>query len=391
VLGPTEVGADLLHAAVLGLARQHAPGTAEFVLAGLVAVADEVVDAAGGRPSGPRVTAGSEVELTGLRDVLARLATLTRRSSTLAEALAGPSTGQRRAEAAYVGLGLPTPWPGGLRGAVDPRWGSTGLQDLQTVLQEGRRADAPAVVVLVGPALPRRTSATGGATTSPGWVGRSIVAAPDLAGTDRRRPIAGTPGPNRPCSWTGHHGTKRTDARSFRVRPTPSAGGRADDPRRQPAEGRPAGPTGTGRTPWQHYVDLIRAPTPADRRGGPHLPTSGTVRGARSRWYGWLPCSSTRAPSWLTWPGRLADSARLNCPPSRRIRRRPYEARRQGHPADGPGGSYPARPTSSPTRSRPARLRRWVCATGLIYTVWALLGLLSSFTILSQDQSVSFG
>jgi DNA segregation ATPase FtsK/SpoIIIE, S-DNA-T family len=136
VLGPTEVGADLLHAAVLGLARQHAPGTAEFVLAGLVAVADEVVDAAADavRAAGHRC---SEVELTGLRDVLARLAHPDPEEFDLAEALAGPPTGQRRAEAAYVVVWGADALAGGLRGAVDPRWGSTGLQDLQTVLQEG--------------------------------------------------------------------------------------------------------------------------------------------------------------------------------------------------------------------------------------------------------------
>jgi DNA segregation ATPase FtsK/SpoIIIE, S-DNA-T family len=44
VLGASVVGADIVHAAALSLARQHRPGTARFVLAGFAAVADPVVD-----------------------------------------------------------------------------------------------------------------------------------------------------------------------------------------------------------------------------------------------------------------------------------------------------------------------------------------------------------
>jgi hypothetical protein len=44
VLGTSLVGADILHAAALSLARQHEPGTARFVLAGFAAAADDVVD-----------------------------------------------------------------------------------------------------------------------------------------------------------------------------------------------------------------------------------------------------------------------------------------------------------------------------------------------------------
>lgn len=46
VLGPSAVGADVLHAAVVGLGRQHEPGTARFVMASLVAGADAVADQA---------------------------------------------------------------------------------------------------------------------------------------------------------------------------------------------------------------------------------------------------------------------------------------------------------------------------------------------------------
>ena len=45
VLGPSAVGADVLHAAVASLARQHRPGEATFLLAPLVSVADEAVAA----------------------------------------------------------------------------------------------------------------------------------------------------------------------------------------------------------------------------------------------------------------------------------------------------------------------------------------------------------
>ncbi len=46
VLGTSLVGADVLHAATVALARQHQPGTASFLLAPLVAAADEAADAA---------------------------------------------------------------------------------------------------------------------------------------------------------------------------------------------------------------------------------------------------------------------------------------------------------------------------------------------------------
>jgi hypothetical protein len=154
VLGPAEVGADLLHAAVLGLARQHEPGTAEFVLAALVAVADEAVDAAAAavRAAGHRC---SEVELTGLRDVIARLAHPEPEPLDLAQLgltdldltdldltdlnLTDLNLTELspRVEATYVVVWGADALAAGLRGAVDPRRGSTGLQDLLTVMQEG--------------------------------------------------------------------------------------------------------------------------------------------------------------------------------------------------------------------------------------------------------------
>jgi hypothetical protein len=44
ILGPSAVGADILHAAALSLAQQHKPGTATFIVAGFAATADDTVD-----------------------------------------------------------------------------------------------------------------------------------------------------------------------------------------------------------------------------------------------------------------------------------------------------------------------------------------------------------
>jgi S-DNA-T family DNA segregation ATPase FtsK/SpoIIIE len=44
VLGTSVIGADILHAAALSLARQHEPGSARFVIAGFAAAADAIVD-----------------------------------------------------------------------------------------------------------------------------------------------------------------------------------------------------------------------------------------------------------------------------------------------------------------------------------------------------------
>ncbi|MFC7545895.1 FtsK/SpoIIIE domain-containing protein [Plantactinospora sp. GCM10030261] len=45
ILGTSQVGADILYAATVGLARQHQPGTARFLVAPLVAAADDAADA----------------------------------------------------------------------------------------------------------------------------------------------------------------------------------------------------------------------------------------------------------------------------------------------------------------------------------------------------------
>jgi DNA segregation ATPase FtsK/SpoIIIE, S-DNA-T family len=74
VLGTSPVGADILHAAVLGLTRQHTPGTARFVIAPLVAAADTPADqaAAAARAAGHHVDI---IDPTNLVPTLAAAAT----------------------------------------------------------------------------------------------------------------------------------------------------------------------------------------------------------------------------------------------------------------------------------------------------------------------------
>ncbi|MGC5018041.1 FtsK/SpoIIIE domain-containing protein [Micromonospora sp. DT47] len=71
-VGTSVTGAHVLHAAALSLARQHAPGEAEFVLAPLVEAADELADdtAAGIKAAGHPVT---QVDAAGLRQRIGEL------------------------------------------------------------------------------------------------------------------------------------------------------------------------------------------------------------------------------------------------------------------------------------------------------------------------------
>ncbi|MEH0820549.1 MULTISPECIES: FtsK/SpoIIIE domain-containing protein [unclassified Micromonospora] len=73
VVGTATTGAHVLRAAALSLARQHAPGEAEFVLAPLVEAADELADetAAGIKAAGHPVTV---VDAAGLRRRIGELA-----------------------------------------------------------------------------------------------------------------------------------------------------------------------------------------------------------------------------------------------------------------------------------------------------------------------------
>ncbi|MFG1800609.1 FtsK/SpoIIIE domain-containing protein [Micromonospora carbonacea] len=73
VVGTSTVGAEVLRAAALGLGRQHAPGGARFLLAGLVAAVDPVVDAT----AAALAAAGHPVQRldpAALRDRIAALA-----------------------------------------------------------------------------------------------------------------------------------------------------------------------------------------------------------------------------------------------------------------------------------------------------------------------------
>lgn len=72
VLGTSPVGADILHASVLGLARQHAAGTARFVIAPLVAAADVPADQAAAAAR----EAGHQVDTIGPADLLATVAAI---------------------------------------------------------------------------------------------------------------------------------------------------------------------------------------------------------------------------------------------------------------------------------------------------------------------------
>jgi hypothetical protein len=73
VLGPSPVGADILHAAAASLARQHSPGTVTFVLASLIAAADDAADAAAAA-IGAANHPVDVVDAEGLRANLAQLA-----------------------------------------------------------------------------------------------------------------------------------------------------------------------------------------------------------------------------------------------------------------------------------------------------------------------------
>ncbi|MDG4814423.1 FtsK/SpoIIIE domain-containing protein [Micromonospora sp. WMMD956] len=118
VVGTSTVGAEVLRAAALGLGRQHAPGGARFLLAGLVAAADPVVDglaaalAAAGHPV-------QRLDPAALRDRIAALA---------AARPAGGRTylvvfGADAASAALAG--------------TDPTTFRSGLDDLRALLREG--------------------------------------------------------------------------------------------------------------------------------------------------------------------------------------------------------------------------------------------------------------
>ncbi|WP_229400155.1 FtsK/SpoIIIE domain-containing protein [Micromonospora okii] len=126
VVATSAAGADVLWAAALGLARQHAPGTARFLLAGLVAAVDPVAHAT----AAALTAAGHPVErldAAGLRDRIGALA-----GSFADEPAAGrPPVGRTYlvvfgADAASAALA-----------ATDPTTFRSGHDDLRALLREG--------------------------------------------------------------------------------------------------------------------------------------------------------------------------------------------------------------------------------------------------------------
>ncbi|WP_326556824.1 FtsK/SpoIIIE domain-containing protein [Micromonospora sp. NBC_01796] len=118
VVGTTPVGADVLQAATLSLARQAQPGTARFLLAPLVAAADEVADAT----ADALVAAGHPVtrlDAMALREEIRKLA----------EPVAQPSD-----RTYLVAFGMDG--ASGVLSAKDQNYRS-GLDDLQQVLRHG--------------------------------------------------------------------------------------------------------------------------------------------------------------------------------------------------------------------------------------------------------------
>ncbi|MEH1169086.1 FtsK/SpoIIIE domain-containing protein [Micromonospora sp. CPCC 205539] len=116
VVGTAAAGADVLRAATLSLARQHAAGDTRFVLASLVSAAAPIAD----ETESALRAAGHPVErldATGLRDRIA--------------ALAAEPTGREY----LVVFGMDAAAP--VLGAADPVTFRSGLDDLRTVLRHG--------------------------------------------------------------------------------------------------------------------------------------------------------------------------------------------------------------------------------------------------------------
>ncbi|MEU8261367.1 FtsK/SpoIIIE domain-containing protein [Micromonospora sp. NPDC048999] len=119
VVGTSPVGADLLRAATLGLARQHAPGEARFLLAPLVAAADEAAD----ETTAALTAAGhhaTQLDAAGLREQVTALA-----------APAAPPAG--RTYLVVFGVDAAS----AVLGRADPTTFRSALDDLRTVLREG--------------------------------------------------------------------------------------------------------------------------------------------------------------------------------------------------------------------------------------------------------------
>jgi hypothetical protein len=118
VLGPSVVGADILHAAAVSLARQHAPGTATFVVASLIAAADAAADETVDKVQG----ANHLVEIVD--------------SSGLLGYLKGLSGTLDTAGSTYVFL-FGADAASGMLAQQDPTTFRTGREDLHNVLRNG--------------------------------------------------------------------------------------------------------------------------------------------------------------------------------------------------------------------------------------------------------------
>jgi DNA segregation ATPase FtsK/SpoIIIE, S-DNA-T family len=120
VVGTDPAGADVLHAAALSLARQHLPGAARFLVAPLVAAADEVAaeTVAALTATGQPVTT---VDIAAFADELRKLA--------------DPATTRAESRTYLVVYGVDG--ASAALGLRDPQTFRAGLDDLQAVLRQG--------------------------------------------------------------------------------------------------------------------------------------------------------------------------------------------------------------------------------------------------------------
>ncbi|HEY2669860.1 MAG TPA: FtsK/SpoIIIE domain-containing protein [Rugosimonospora sp.] len=120
VVGTSALGADVLHAATLSIARQHTPDAARFLVAPLVAGADEVADETMRelRAAGHTVTV---LDAAGLRDELHKLA--------------APAGAAEHGRTYLVVFGVDA--ASGVLGSRDPNLFHSGHDDLRTVLRAG--------------------------------------------------------------------------------------------------------------------------------------------------------------------------------------------------------------------------------------------------------------
>ncbi len=123
VVGTSAAGADVLRAAALSLARQHAPGEAAFLLAPLVAAADPAADdtAAALTAAGHRV---DRLDAAALRARISTLATGT-----------GDSGGTPPGRSYLVVFGMDA--AAGLLAETDPATFRSGHDDLRALLRQG--------------------------------------------------------------------------------------------------------------------------------------------------------------------------------------------------------------------------------------------------------------